>query len=47
MGGSSALFKRGLEWRLRRLVLLVVPVRVWKTRLLSYQRGSAASLSSF
>jgi hypothetical protein len=33
MCGSSALFKRGLKWRPRRLVpLLVVPVRVGKTR---------------
>ena len=48
MGGSSALFKRGLKWRPRRLVpLLVVPVRVGKTRSLSCQRGPAARLSWF
>src|ERR671920_768583 len=48
MGGSFALFKRGLKWRPRRLVpLLVVPVRVGKTRSLSCQSGPAACLSSF
>jgi hypothetical protein len=48
MGGSSALFKRGLKWRPRRLVpLLVVPVKVGKTRSLSCQRGPAARLSWF
>jgi hypothetical protein len=48
MGGSSALFKRGLKWRPRRLMpLVVVPVSVGKTRLLSCQRGPAASLDEF
>jgi hypothetical protein len=45
MGGSSAIYKRGLKWRPRRLVpLVVVPVMVGKTRSLSCQSGSAASL---
>jgi hypothetical protein len=45
MGGSSALFKRGLKWRPRRLApLVVVPVRVGKTRSLSCQRTGRESL---
>jgi hypothetical protein len=48
MGGSPALFNRGLKWRPRRLVaLMVVPVMVGKTRLLSCQRVPIPSLSSF
>src|SRR5215208_8428872 len=48
MGGSFALCKGGLKWRLRRLVpLVVVPVGVGKTRSLSCQREPAASLSWF
>jgi hypothetical protein len=47
-GGSSALFKRGLKWRPRRLVpLIVVPVMVGKTSPLSSQREPIPSLSSF